>query len=108
MGVPEQSVHLGPGNIHPDIFCPRSRGWKSKAEVSQGWSLRPRSLTCIQPSPPCIPTQLYLCVCVRISSHKDTSPVGLAPLCSLTLPQSPVYRPHLHTQLRPEVLALGL
>lgn len=104
MGVPEQSVRLGPGNVHPDIYSPRSRGWKSKAEVSQGWfSLRSRSLTCIQPSPPCVPTELHLYVCVQISSHKDTSPVGLAPLCSLTLLQSPIYRPRLHIQSHPEV-----
>ena len=60
VGVPEQSVRLGPRNVHPDIYSPRSRGWKSKAEVSQGWfSLRSRSLT--------LPASPQSCTCMSVS-----------------------------------------
>ena len=39
MAVPEQSVHLGPGNIHPDIDSPRSRGWKPRPRLVSEASL---------------------------------------------------------------------
>lgn len=85
---------------HPNIYSPKVRGWKAKAELVSEASL----LSCVYSH---LLLHPYICPCVSLSrSSPIRTPVlwGLTPLQPSLYLGHPFISPHLYIQSHPEVL----